>query len=74
MLRNFLRPQLYTLGINMAELRFQQDGATAHAANYSMAVAREMFPQHLISRFGDIHWPAHARQICQFVTSSYGVI
>ena len=39
MLCNFLQTQLDTLGINMTELWFQQDEATAHTANYSMAVA-----------------------------------
>ena len=73
MLRNFLRPQLDTLGINMAELCFQQDGATAHMANYSMAIAREMFPQHLISRFGDVHWPARLPDlsVCDFFLWGY---
>lgn len=32
-------------------------GATAHA---SMAVVREMFPQHLISRHCDLRWPARS--------------
>jgi len=32
MLRNFLRPQLQSLRVNMEEMWFQQDGATAHTA------------------------------------------
>ena len=73
MLRNFFRPQLDTLEINMAELWFQQDGATAHTVNYSMAVAREMFPQHLISHFGDVHWPARSPDlsVCDFFLWGY---
>ena len=35
---------------------FQQDGATAHTANESMTIVRNMFPGHLISRFGDVPW------------------
>ena len=36
---------------------FQQDGATAHTANEPMSIVRNMFPGHLISRFGDVPWP-----------------
>ena len=35
MIRNFLRPQLRSLRVNMEEMWFQQDGATAHTANVS---------------------------------------
>ena len=38
MLRNFLRPQLQSLWVNMEEMWFQQDGATAHTARSSMTV------------------------------------
>lgn len=51
----------------------QQDEATAHTFTASMAVVWEMFPQHLISRFG-APTDLHASQTCQFVTSSFGVI
>jgi hypothetical protein len=36
----------------------QQDAATAHSATASMSVLREMFAQHVISRIGDVPWPA----------------
>lgn len=36
----------------MVEIWFQQEEATAHKSNASMAVVRERFPQHLILRFG----------------------
>lgn len=39
---------------------FQQDGATAHTARTSMAALRTMFPQRLVSRFGDVNWPARS--------------
>jgi hypothetical protein len=39
------------------ELWFQQDGATAHTAQASMALLCERFPGRAISRFGDINWP-----------------
>ena len=54
MLNNFLRPELRRRRINMRNVYFQQDGATAHAP---MNVLRNMFPGHLISRFGDVPWP-----------------
>jgi len=38
-------------------LWFQQDGATAHTAVISIAVLRCLFPQRVISRFGDVPWP-----------------
>ena len=57
MLRNFLRPQLRSLRVNMEEMCFQQDGATAHTARASMTGVRQMFPQHVVSRFGDVPWP-----------------
>ena len=54
MLRNFLRPQLQSLRVNREEMWFQQDGATAHTARASMTVVRQMFPQHVVLRFGDV--------------------
>ena len=36
---------------------FQHDGPTAHTAKASMSLLREIFPQHTISRIGDIAWP-----------------
>jgi len=57
MLHNFLRPQLRSLRVNMEEMWFQQDWATTHTARASMTVVRQMFPQHVVSRFGDVPWP-----------------
>ena len=47
---------------------FQQDGATAHTANESMAIFRNMFPGPLISRFGDVPWPPRSPDLstCDF--------
>lgn len=40
---------------------FQQDGATAHAAQISMERVRQAFPERvIISRFGDIPWPSRS--------------
>lgn len=57
MLRNFFFPQLSEFrGYNSATW-FQQDSATCHTSNESLAVAKEMFAGKLISRRGDIPWP-----------------
>lgn len=42
------------------ETLFQQDGATSHTANVSMDLLRLAFPGRLISRNGDIPWPARS--------------
>jgi len=46
----------------------QQDGATAHNANDSMTIILNMFPGHLISRFGDVPWPPRSTDLstCDF--------
>jgi len=47
---------------------FQQDGATAHTANESMTIVRNMFPGYLISRLGDVPWPPRSPDLstCDF--------
>jgi hypothetical protein len=52
MLEGSVEPQLQRLGIDPTDLRFQQDGATAHTAQKSMAVVREMIAT-VICCFGD---------------------
>ena len=42
---------------NSGTLRFQLDGATTHTAVNSIAALRRLFPQRVISRFGDVPWP-----------------
>jgi len=63
MLDNFLHPELQRCGVNMREMWFQQDAATAHTARVSMKVVRRMFPQHVISRFGNVSWPPHSSDL-----------
>lgn len=48
---------------------FQQDVATSYAAKISMNISRQMFPGRLISRGGDILWPASSPDLisCEFV-------
>jgi len=52
---------------------FQKDGATAHTANESMIIVRNMFPGHLISRFGDVLWPHRSPDLskCDFFLWGY---
>ena len=59
MLEGFVEPQLRQLGIDPTALHFRQDGATAHTARNSKTVVREMFGT-VISRLGDIAWPARS--------------
>ena len=57
MFENCFLPELRRRGINRASMWFQQDGATAHTARASMTAVRAAFPNHVISRFGDLPWP-----------------
>ena len=58
MLNTFFLPELQRL--NLTDMWMQQDGATSHTARLSMTTLRANFPGHLISRFGDIHWPSRS--------------
>lgn len=60
MLNTFLEPELRRRNIDLHTVWFQQDGATAHTARASMARLREMFPRRVISRNGDVPWPARS--------------
>jgi hypothetical protein len=68
MLREFLNNELCRLRADKRLVWFQQDGATAHTARNSMAVLRGMFPEHVISRFGDVEWPPRSPDLsaCDF--------
>jgi len=56
MLQDFFIPEIAPIGNKW----LQQDGATAHTANTSMALLREHFGDHLISLKTDFPWPAHS--------------
>ena len=60
--------QLEHLKLDERDVWFQQDGATAHTAQRSLQVLREMFPDRLISLRGDIGWPARSPDLspCDF--------
>ncbi|XP_011049237.1 PREDICTED: uncharacterized protein LOC105142985 [Acromyrmex echinatior] len=62
----FFFPRLDEL--DLGDIWFQQDGATAHTSRASMAVLREHFPERLISIRGDLEWPARSPDLtpCDF--------
>ena len=72
MLENFLGPELARHQVT-DETFFQQDGATSHTAGDSMAAVRNLFPNHVISRCGDITWPARSanHSACDFFLWGY---
>ena len=53
MINEFLSPNLPP---NNGTVWFQQDGTTAHTAVIIIAALRRLFPQPVISRFGDVSW------------------
>ena len=46
--------------MNVIDQYFQQDGATCHTTRLNMEILRQTFPGRLISRFGDVEWPARS--------------
>ena len=66
MLQEFFFPRLDEL--DLGDIWFQQDGATAHTSRASMAVLRVHFPERLISIRGDLEWPARSPDLtlCDF--------
>jgi hypothetical protein len=55
MIADFFVPQLND--IDVAELWFQQDGATCHTAHATINLLRETFDERIISRNGPVNWP-----------------
>lgn len=58
MLDNFFIPQVEAMDV--ADIHFQQDGATCHTTRENMTLLRGQFPGKVISRFGDVEWPARS--------------
>lgn len=57
MLSSFFIPELHRLCVRVRRTWFQQDGATCHTANETMAMLRQHFQDRLISKKGFINWP-----------------
>jgi hypothetical protein len=72
MLQDFFIPRLQGLPVNKT-IYFRQDGATSHTAKIAMNVLRPLFSGHLISRYGDIAWPARSPDlsVCDFYLWSH---
>jgi hypothetical protein len=72
MLENSLGPQLACHPVTEGTF-FQYDVATSHTARDSMAAMRNLFPNHVISRYGDITWPARLPDLsaCDFFVWGY---
>jgi hypothetical protein len=66
-LENFLGPELARHPVTDKTF-FQQEGAMSHATRDSMSAVRNFFPNHVISRYGDIIWPARSPDLsaCDF--------
>ena len=72
MLQSFVAPALNNFP-QLHEVWFQQDGATSHTARQSMTAVRELFGNHVISRFDDIPWPPRSPDlsVCEFLMWGY---
>jgi hypothetical protein len=72
MLENFLGPELARHPVT-EDTFLQQYGDTSHTARDSMAAVRNLFPNHVISRYGDITWPARSPDLsaCDFFLWGY---
>jgi hypothetical protein len=66
MLEEFFLPRIDEM--DLGDIRFQQDEATAHTSRASMAVLRDHFPGRLISLRGNLEWPARSPDLtsCDF--------
>jgi len=72
MLEDFLGPELACHPVTKEKF-FQQDGATIHTARDSMEAVRNLLPNHVISRYGDITRPTRSTDLsaCDFFLWCY---
>ncbi|GFT13174.1 transposable element Tc3 transposase [Trichonephila clavipes] len=66
MITNFFISELNNRDVQ--ELWFQQDGATCHTARATIDLLKDMFGDHLISRFGPVNWPPRS---CDLIPLDY---
>ena len=73
MLNTFFVPELWRRRIAIRSVWFQQDGATSHTSRASMGVLHPLFPNRLISRFGDVAWPPRSPDLsmCDYFLWGY---
>ena len=62
MITQFFLPKLDD--INVANIWFQQDGATYHTANEAIQLLYETFPDRVLSRFGNQNWSS---RLCDLI-------
>ncbi|XP_046683513.1 uncharacterized protein LOC124369534 [Homalodisca vitripennis] len=74
MLKNVLLPELQRNRLVRRRMWFQQDGATSHTANEVMDFLRSKFRGRVISRFGDIAWPARSPDLSIIVIFLWGFL
>jgi hypothetical protein len=65
MFENFHGPQLAHHPVN-EDTFFQQDVAISHTSRVSMNVVRNFFPNHVISKNGNIPWPARSPDLSTY--------
>ena len=61
MINDCLIPKVYEM--NVIDPYFQQDGAACQTTRLNMEILRQTFPGRLISRFGDVEWPARSSDL-----------
>ena len=73
MLESFFIPELRRKRLPITRIWFQQDGATAHTAHAVMDYLKLKFRGRVISRFGDIAWPARSPDlsVCDYFLWGY---
>lgn len=73
MLNTFFVPELWRRWIAIWSVWFQQDGATSHTSRASVSVLRPLFPNRLVSRFGDVAWPPRSPDLsmCDYFLWGY---
>lgn len=74
MLRNFLGPELLEFQGYNSRTWFQQDGATRHTTNQAMVAVKELFPNKVISRRGNINWPPRSPDLSPLDYFAWGYI
>jgi hypothetical protein len=69
----FLFPEFHRRDIDLTTVWFQQVGATAHTARQTTNILRTVFGHRIISRCGDISWPARSPDLsaCDFFLWGY---
>jgi hypothetical protein len=73
LLTNFLIPELHCFGVDLTRAYFQLDEATAHTARETLSTLCTLFADRIISRYGDIPWPARSPDLpaCDFFFWGY---